>query len=222
MECEPHGESTGLPERDGGGTGSGPEIPTRLPVRVAVVFYALLGGAAVAWRLAADGVWPLAPAGAATRGALPPALALAAGGVVGLGVVAASRAWTRRSRGGARLARALAEALGPLSTTDVVLLAAVSGVAEEAFFRGALQPRVGWLAASLLFGLAHLAPRRELWVWAGFAVLAGGLFGALFEWSGTLLAPAAAHVVVNGLNVHWLVRDAARAAPAEAAGSSEG
>jgi membrane protease YdiL (CAAX protease family) len=108
------------------------------------------------------------------------------------------------------LAEHLAGILGPLSGTQVVILALASGVGEEAFFRGALQPRVGLVAASLLFGLAHLVPRRELLPWAGFALLAGVLLGALFEYTGNLLAPTLAHVVVNGVNLCWLGRAGAR------------
>ena len=78
------------------------------------------------------------------------------------------------------------------------------------FFRGALQPRVGLLPASLLFGLAHLAPRRDLALWAGFALLAGLILGALFEYTGNLLAPAIAHVLVNAVNLRWLSRISAR------------
>ena len=180
------------------------------PVGIAVGFYAALALAAVAWRGLADGVLPLSPPGRSPGGGLDLFLDAAIGLGTGLLLVAASRAWTRRSRAGERLARALADALGPLSPAGVGALALASGVAEEAFFRGALQPRVGWLAASLLFGLAHLAPRRELWTWSLFAVLAGGLFGALFEATGSLVAPALGHVVVNALNLHWLAADAAR------------
>ena len=106
----------------------------------------------------------------------------------------------------------MARALGPLSVSNAVLLALVSGFAEEVFFRGALQPRVGWLLASLLFGCVHFVPRREFLPWTGFAIGAGLLFGALFVWTGNLLAPVTAHVVVNGVNLPRLVR---RYGPAE-------
>ncbi len=115
--------------------------------------------------------------------------------------------WTTRvTRWGDALARALAEALGPLSLPDALLLAAASGFAEELFFRGALQPRVGWLLASLLFGCVHFVPRREFLPWTVFAVGAGFLFGGLFLWTGNLVAPIVAHAVVNGVNLPLLVR----------------
>jgi membrane protease YdiL (CAAX protease family) len=182
-----------------------PLRPRRFPVGTALGLYSLLALAAVVWRALADGepVWR-APGAGAAPGRL--AVHVLAGVAVGLAVVAVSRAWTRRTRTGQALARALAEALGPLSARSVWALALASGVAEEAFFRGALQPRVGWLAASVLFGLAHLVPRRDLAPWALFAVAVGGLLGALFDATGDLAAPAVAHVLVNGLNLGWLAR----------------
>ena len=206
MNSRPHGGS--------GSPGGGPDFragdgaPRPFPVGAAVAFYAALGLVAVLWRLWSDGVSPLAPAGVAPWESAGPVAALILGGVAGAGMVMGTRWWTRRLASGERLARAMAALLGPLSTRDVVALALASGLAEEAFFRGALQPRVGWLAASLLFGLAHLVPRREWLPWAGFAALAGLLFGALFELSGSLVAPAVAHSLVNGVNLRWLARDA--------------
>jgi hypothetical protein len=89
---------------------------------------------------------------------------------------------------------------------DAVLLACASGLAEEMFFRGALQPRVGFVMASLLFGLIHFVPRREFYPWTVFAVIVGFVFGWLFIATGNLVAPIVAHTVVNGINLPLLVR----------------
>ncbi|HEU4431246.1 MAG TPA: CPBP family intramembrane glutamic endopeptidase [Myxococcota bacterium] len=172
-------------------------------VWVATAFYALVLAAALGWRWLADGELPVRANGPA----LWPVWARVGSGLgLGLALVAASRAWTAHSASARKLSDELAGLVRGLSTARVLLLAAVSGVAEEAFFRGALQPRVGWLAASVLFGLAHFHPRRELRVWAPAAAIAGLGFGALFEASGDLVAPALAHAVVNALNLHWLAR----------------
>lgn len=45
--------------------------------------------------------------------------------------------------------------LKSLKPGEVVLLAMAAGVAEEVFFRGALQPRIGWLWANILFAAMH-------------------------------------------------------------------
>jgi hypothetical protein len=187
--------------------GLGPRGATREPaapclVPLALGFYGALFAAAAAWRLLVDGEWPwrvhpMPPA-------WPLAARVAAGLAFGSGLIAASRLWTARSAAGRRLAQELAAVIGSLTTPQAVLLAAASGLAEEAFFRGALQPRVGWLAASLLFGLAHFHPRRELRIWSLSAALAGLGFGALFQASGDLLAPVLAHALLNAVNLRWL------------------
>ncbi len=144
-----------------------------------------------------------ASAEAASAGVQPvrdAAAGLLAGGVV----VLLTREFTLRTRVGEGLGRALAEVLGPLGWRDCLLLAALSGVAEEAFFRGALQPLVGLVVASLIFGLVHFVPRREFLPWTGFAIAAGFLLGVLFETTGNLLAPVLAHATINAVNLKFL------------------
>jgi membrane protease YdiL (CAAX protease family) len=55
------------------------------------------------------------------------------------------------------------------------------------------------------------APRRDLWPWAFFALAAGVGLGLLIEWSGNLVAPVVAHVLVNAVNLRRLSRDYAPA-----------
>ena len=80
---------------------------------------------------------------------------------------------------------------------DLVLVSIFSGVGEEAFFRGAVLPEFGLVISSFLFGLAHIGPDKRFLVWTMWAVLAGFVFGALFEVSGGLLAPVVAHAGHN-------------------------
>jgi len=184
--------------------GEGPRVAL---VPLALGFYVVMAAVAVAWRLLEDGQGPFL---ATPEAGVPGCSLLLRHALLGLlaggGLVVSSRLWTRHTRIGQALAQRLAEILGPLSGRQVLLLALASGLAEEMFFRGALQPRAGLVLASLLFGLAHLVPSRELAPWAGFAVLAGVLLGALFDYTGNLLAPAVAHVSINGLNLRWLSR----------------
>jgi membrane protease YdiL (CAAX protease family) len=119
------------------------------------------------------------------------------------------------------LKRLLQELLGakPLDALDAGLLASASAIGEEALFRGFLQPWLGWLVAtrllgrpdatpvagivlaSLLFGGLHAPVVRELRPWTAFAIVLGLVFGCLFEWSGSLLAPVVAHFTINFLNL---------------------
>ena len=188
---------SGKPDPHGG-------APSALSMRLVLSFYGLMAAAAVVWRLAVDGVMPWFEH--PTEQVLPIAWRVASGVVAGLLLVWASREFTARSEAGRVLASELGRLVGPLGAGRTCALAAASGLGEELLFRGALQPRVGWLGATLLFAAAHFVPTRRLRSWALFALLAGAVFGALFAWSGDLLAPVLAHALVNGLNLRWLGR----------------
>ena len=172
-------------------------------MRLALLFYGILFAAAALWAELAGRSLFFASPEAASRG-IDPAGDLAAGLLAGTLVILLSRQLTERSRWGEQLARALAAVLGRLSIRECALLAILSGVGEEAFFRGALQPQVGLVAASLLFGLAHIAPRRELLPWTLFSLAAGFLLGALFDATGNLVAPVVTHILVNAVNLRFL------------------
>jgi membrane protease YdiL (CAAX protease family) len=96
--------------------------------------------------------------------------------------------------------------LAGLRASDALLLALASGLAEEMLFRGALQPSVGIVWASLIFGACHFLPRKELALWSLYAVVMGFAFGSLYEWTGHLVAPVTAHALVNGINLPRLAR----------------
>ncbi len=172
-------------------------------VRLALFFYGGLLGVALLWA-SFSGRSPFHASPLAERHGIDPLRDAAAGVLAGAIVIALSWEVTRRTRWGTDLARALAALLGPLPLRSCLWLAALSGVAEETFFRGALQPRVGLVAASLLFGAAHFAPRRELLPWTLFSVLVGFLLGILFEATGNLIAPITAHFLVNAVNLRLL------------------
>lgn len=183
----------------------GPAPDPRQLVRLALLFYAVLAAVALVWI-----GWEGRPVGfasseAARRG-VQGTRDIAFGLGAGLALVAASRVFSERSAAGRALTDALAGLIGRPGPGACLLLAVASGVAEELFFRGTLQPRVGLAAASLLFGLAHFVPRRAFLPWSVFAAAAGLCFGLLFERTGNLLAPALAHVLVNALNLRWLAR----------------
>jgi len=189
------------------------------------VFYGVLAAVAWAWRSGLYGE-PLffVSREASDRGiAWLPDLAL--GVAAGLGVVGLSALSTARTDWGQRLADRMAELLADLPFSHALWLALLSGFGEELLFRGALQPRVGWFVASLLFGLVHVGPGRDFLPWTVFAILAGGLFGGLFLATGNLVAPIVAHAVVNGINLPLLarrgreLRAAALRPPAEARGA---
>ena len=87
--------------------------------------------------------------------------------------------------------------LVPLQLWEIVAIAFLSGLVEEIFFRGAVQPALGLIPASLLFGLAHLIPRNNFWPWSVYAAFGGFLLGCLFELTRSLLPVIAAHSITN-------------------------
>ena len=166
---------------------------------VTAVFYALLALAALVWIgwqgrpnvLLAD------DAATALRAAGPGLLA-------GLAVVAAGRALRGVWKAARDLEAGFRAILGRRSLAEIALLALFSGVAEEVFFRGAMQPALGLVATSLIFGAVHFLPRRPFFLWTPFAIAVGFLLGGLYEWTGSIWAPVATHVSINALNLWWI------------------
>jgi membrane protease YdiL (CAAX protease family) len=102
----------------------------------------------------------------------------------------------------------LRERLGPLTLGEAYGLALLSGVAEEVFFRGALQPAWGLLPATLVFAVLHSGRGRAMALWTSSALAAGALLGALMLWRGTLFAPIICHALVNAVQLRRLLVDA--------------
>jgi membrane protease YdiL (CAAX protease family) len=176
-------------------------------VRLGLYFYGAMMAIALVWRMGFYGESILFASAQDELEGLHLGRDALIGLVVGLAVVLASRVMTRATGWGEAMARALGESLGRISVPDALLLAVASGLGEELFFRGALQPRVGLILATVLFGAVHFVPRRELLPWTGFAMAAGLVLGVLFDWTGSVVAPVVAHTVVNGINLPLLTRE---------------
>jgi membrane protease YdiL (CAAX protease family) len=134
------------------------------------------------------------------------ALHLVLGAAIGAALAAGSQGLARLGpaqsleRDLSQLTRTL---LPKLRAQDVALLAALSGFAEELLFRGILQPELGLLASSTLFGAMHWYGRK-LWYYPMIASALGFLLGALYTATGYLLAPIAAHATINAINLPHL------------------
>jgi uncharacterized protein len=82
------------------------------------------------------------------------------------------------------------------------ILGLVAGIPEEILFRGALQPTLGLLFTSVIFGALHsITP-----VYFLYACCAGLLLGGLHLWLGSLWAPVAAHTMIDLLMFMVLIR----------------
>lgn len=127
------------------------------------------------------------------------------GGIVfALLVVALSRVTVQRFEWARRLHLELRPFAQGLDATGIVVLALLSSAGEELLFRGLLQPWMGLVPQALIFGLVHQMPGPSRWIWVTWALLVGLVLGALFELTGSLLGPLAAHALVNGLNLNFL------------------
>ena len=131
---------------------------------------------------------------------------LVVGWTFGAVVAWASRASVLRYRWARRLHREFKGLLGPLDHLEILVYAATAAFAEEMFFRGAMQAQLGIVLASVIFGLAHVAITRRLWLWPLEAMLMGFCFGGLFYLFGDLTAPIAAHFAINYQNLHFINR----------------
>lgn len=100
----------------------------------------------------------------------------------------------------------LARLLAPLAVAEAISLAVISAIAEELFFRGALQGALGFLPAAVLFALLHAGPGKGFRIWTLFALAGGLTLGALVALRGPLGGAILAHLIVNGVNLVRLVR----------------
>jgi membrane protease YdiL (CAAX protease family) len=129
---------------------------------------------------------------------------LATGVLLGLLTALVSMAASRSSAAVRRLDAALARSIGPVDTQEALLMAALSGLAEEALFRGALQPLLGLWLTSVLFMVAHLPPNRALVPWTLTAGVLGLLLGLTAQVSGSILCAVGAHFTLNAINLRRL------------------
>lgn len=158
----------------------------------------MTGGAPVAIRPERVPIWQSAGVGVA----------------LGLALVGMSRWSSGRFGWARRLDENFRELLGILTPGAAAFMAAMSGVAEELWFRGVLlrialpsgaDASTGAVIAavvisSVIFGALHVGPDRTYLPWTAFAVVVGLLFGAVTVWTGDVTAAVLAHVTVNYFN----------------------
>jgi membrane protease YdiL (CAAX protease family) len=117
-----------------------------------------------------------------------------------------------------RLRREVEETIVPLfadcTAGELVLIALLAGVGEEALFRGLVQrgisdiagPAAGVVAAGALFGLAHFVTHT----YALLAALLGIYLGMLFLVTGNLIVPIVVHTLYDVIALLLWVRQAPR------------
>jgi membrane protease YdiL (CAAX protease family) len=168
------------------------------PLTVGALAWAWFGGDRFAWTL--DAPWLSAPY--STRLALSLGLGLA----LALVVVATTPVLVKRTKWARTLRAELEEIISPLSSAEIVWLAFASGLAEELFFRGAMQPVLGLMITSVIFGAVHVGPKPVFLAWTTWAFVMGLLLGLIFELTGVLWGPVLAHVWINQRNMTFIRR----------------
>lgn len=120
----------------------------------------------------------------------------------------------------AEIRRFLESALGPgLATAShgtLLAIALLAGVCEELLFRGVLQPVLGLLWTSLLFGLLHAVTVP----YALIAAVLGAFLGWQLQATGDLVAPMVTHTLYDWLAFLELRRRVTAAKSISAAASN--
>lgn len=132
-------------------------------------------------------------------------VALATG--ISLAVISAPLTWLYFNRFGRSIVE---EFLLPIfrgvEGRDIALLAILPGIGEECLFRGAIQPSLGLIAASLIFGMMHTGFSRRLLPYAVWAATVGALLGTVYLLTGNLWGSIVAHGLINASGVLWMKR----------------
>lgn len=132
------------------------------------------------------------------------ALDVGLGLATGVGLIVVWNSIRRLMPSARQLEDELRRMLGPVDRGEIAGLALLSGLAEELFFRGAMQGALGWPIATLAFTLLHTGPGHVYRVWTLFAGIAGLAFAGLVVWRQALLSAIVAHVLVNLVNLRRL------------------
>ncbi|OGI04403.1 MAG: hypothetical protein A2287_06560 [Candidatus Melainabacteria bacterium RIFOXYA12_FULL_32_12] len=90
-----------------------------------------------------------------------------------------------------------------VSLPGALVIALISGFAEEFFFRGILQQQFGIVIASVVFGLFHIGNAKTLY-YGIYAVIIGFYLGWLFIFTGNLLVPIIVHVLNNFIALPYM------------------
>ncbi len=137
--------------------------------------------------------------------------------LIGVLIAVAVLSGARAMRGTFQWAKRLEEEfrffLAPLDLRGILVLAVSSGIAEETFFRAIMQPVLGLWITSLVFGLLHYPMNRRLIPWTISAIALGFVFGLVYQSTGSLLAVALGHGLINFFELRHVAESSPPDAP---------
>ncbi len=85
-----------------------------------------------------------------------------------------------------------------------IVIALISGFAEELLFRGVLQNQIGLWLSSIVFGLAHIWKKTAV-LYGIYAAGIGLILGSFYKLSGSLWIPILAHMVNNFVTILYYI-----------------
>ncbi len=97
----------------------------------------------------------------------------------------------------------LKPAFAGIGAREVVVISLAAGIGEELLFRGVLQPELGLIPASLIFGVLHTGGRGTL-AFGCWVALMGAALGWLAVATGGLLAPIVAHALYDAAALAYI------------------
>lgn len=189
------------PPTDSAAEPPGPLRPAVLR-KLSTVLYAVLGGGGLLWIRLRTGSW--LPESIPGR---DPTMSVLLGVGLGAIVVAATGILMRKSPVMRWFAAEFRGIIGRPDLHTAAHVAVFSAIGEELLFRGAMQPVFGLVGTSILFGALHIGPDRRYLGWTLFAVVMGFALGGIYEYTGSLLGPIAAHMLINFLNLLRIGRE---------------
>ena len=177
-----------------------------------LIFYAAVTAAAVMWGALRGhaNILLREPAGYSAAQAVS---SLAFGAALGLVLVLVTRELSARYTWARALHNEFRDVLGPLSGSEILLLALASAVGEECLFRGALLLHLSAISSggvglvlsvitsAAVFALLHIGPGVRFLPWTLSSLIVGILLGGLAVYTGDLFGAIVAHFTVNVLNL---------------------
>jgi membrane protease YdiL (CAAX protease family) len=184
-------------------------------LKLALIFYTAIFGLAIFisfygqlwkyWLPLYDGIKPFSWSAWLEAGGLYRCLEdLLLGLIIGLLITFLSRPLMQISSWGRSLIRDLSPIFKDMNHKQIIALALLSGIAEEALFRSTLQPVLGLIITSILFAILHTGNKLYYAVWSIFALIFALIVGYLMLWRNGLVLTATIHVIVNLCNIKWL------------------
>jgi membrane protease YdiL (CAAX protease family) len=163
------------------------------------LYFAMIGAGAL-WLWQRERLAALPQAALGEHGLWVAAASGLSAGLLGSAVLALA---SRANAGVRACEQRIGAVLGTLRDAGLIALSMLSAVAEEFFFRLAVQDALGLPIAVALYVVLNTGP--GFWSWAPVALGFGLLFGAMVDSGLGLLAATVAHAVVNYLSLRRIL-----------------